>query len=176
MSSHFVLPLVTVTLTTMSKRQRSMWSFFGRRASSDTETTEPVTETDNSENERTDSPDVPRRRSKRQRHSATNDDENNNKDDTQDINNYANFIINYHKQCARREQHDFSFGSMKQPPRNDAQQSIYTLNSYMYAWPSLSYLLCTIVLSYPDPTLPTTSTPSMIFYPSIIRTHICIGY
>ena len=32
------------------------------------------------------------------------------------------------------------------------------------AWPSLSYLLCTIVPSYPDPTLPTTSTPSMIFF------------
>jgi len=61
-----------------------------------------------------------RRRPKRQRYSSETAS-----NDTEATNNYAQYLIDNHLQQANRQLHPLSFGSTKQPPRNEAQQSVY---------------------------------------------------
>ena len=117
---------------TMSKRQLPLSSFFRSPSADETDRTAEMTDddtthdaTDDIENLPTDHTartTTPSRRSKRQRYTATATDDTTTK---ADIKAHAEYCMKYHTKQASKQQHPLSFASMKPPPRNATQQSIY---------------------------------------------------
>ena len=116
----------------MSKRQLPLSSFFRSPSADETDRTAEMTDddtthdaTDDIENLPTDHTartTTPSRRSKRQRYTATATDDTTTK---ADIKAHAEYCMKYHTKQASKQQHPLSFASMKPPPRNATQQSIY---------------------------------------------------